>query len=105
MAAGLIAFLILKPLTAALLRLGWTKQPFTAQENTVVQTFAMAMVTSLWILGFGSYLQVYSPHTHTRTPKNASRRGSPLVVRSTKWDSVPLPYEHYRSRIQQGTRS
>jgi hypothetical protein len=43
--------------TAQLLRLGWTRQPFTAQENTVVQTFAMAMVTSLWILGFGSYLQ------------------------------------------------
>lgn len=56
-AAGLTAFLILKPVTAWLLRLGWSRQPFTAQENTVVQTFAMAMVTSLWILGFGSYLQ------------------------------------------------
>ena len=56
--SGLTAFLILKPLTAWLLRLRWSKQPFTAQENTVVQTFAMAMVTSLWILGFGSYLQV-----------------------------------------------
>ena len=56
-AAGLTAFLILKPVTAWLLRVGWTRQPFTAQENTVVQTFAMAMVTSLWILGFGSYLQ------------------------------------------------
>jgi OPT oligopeptide transporter protein len=55
--AGLTAFLILKPVTAWLLRMGWTRQPFTAQENTVVQTFAMAMVTSLWILGFGSYLQ------------------------------------------------
>ena len=57
LAAGLTAFLVLKPVTAWLLRLGWTRQPFTAQENTVVQTFAMAMVTSLWILGFGSYLQ------------------------------------------------
>jgi OPT family oligopeptide transporter len=57
MPMGLTAFLILKPVTAQLLRLGWTRQPFTAQENTVVQTFAMAMVTSLWILGFGSYLQ------------------------------------------------
>lgn len=54
---GLTAFLILKPVTAWLLRMGWSRQPFTAQENTVVQTFAMAMVTSLWILGFGSYLQ------------------------------------------------
>lgn len=57
LSAGLTAFLILKPLTAWLLRMGWSRQPFTAQENTVVQTFAMAMVTSLWILGFGSYLQ------------------------------------------------
>lgn len=58
MPQGLTAFLILKPITAWLLRMGWSRQPFTAQENTVVQTFAMAMVTSLWILGFGSYLQV-----------------------------------------------
>ena len=58
------AFLILKPLTAWLLRMGWSKQPFTAQENTVVQTFAMAMVTSLWILGFGSYLQAMDYQTY-----------------------------------------
>ena len=62
--AGLTAFLVLKPLTTWLLRRGWTTQPFTAQENTVVQTFAMAMVTSLWILGFGSYLQAMDQQTY-----------------------------------------
>ncbi len=62
--AGLTAFLVLKPLTTWLLRAGWSTQPFTAQENTVVQTFAMAMVTSLWILGFGSYLQAMDYQTY-----------------------------------------
>ena len=62
--AGLTAFLVLKPMTTWLLRAGWTTQPFTAQENTVVQTFAMAMVTSLWILGFGSYLQAMDQQTY-----------------------------------------
>ena len=51
-------------MTTWLLRAGWTTQPFTAQENTVVQTFAMAMVTSLWILGFGSYLQAMDQQTY-----------------------------------------
>jgi len=64
LAAGLTAFLVLKPMTTWLLRAGWTTQPFTAQENTVVQTFAMAMVTSLWILGFGSYLQAMDQQTY-----------------------------------------
>ena len=44
--AGLIGFVLLKPLCRWLNKKGWTKQPFTAQENTVMQTTAMAMTSS-----------------------------------------------------------
>jgi hypothetical protein len=45
-AAGLISFVFLKPTCRWLIKKGWGKQPFTAQENTVSQTFAMAMTGS-----------------------------------------------------------
>ena len=45
-AAGLISFVFLKPTCRWLIKKGWAKQPFTAQENTVSQTFAMAMTGS-----------------------------------------------------------
>ncbi len=45
-AAGLISFVFLKPTCKWLTKKGWAKQPFTAQENTVSQTFAMAMTGS-----------------------------------------------------------
>ena len=86
--AGLTAFLVLKPLTTWLLRSGWSTQPFTAQENTVVQTFAMAMVTSLWILGFGSYLQAMDYQTYVNiggasTPGNfAADVSNPCALNS-----------------------
>ena len=43
---GLISFVFLKPTCRWLIKKGWGKQPFTAQENTVAQTFAMAMTGS-----------------------------------------------------------
>ena len=43
---GLISFVFLKPTCRWLIKKGWAKQPFTAQENTVAQTFAMAMTGS-----------------------------------------------------------
>ena len=46
LAAGLISFVFLKPTCRWLTKKGWAKQPFTAQENTVSQTFAMAMTGS-----------------------------------------------------------
>lgn len=49
--AGLISFTILKPLSAWLGRIGWSKQPFTPQENTVAQTMGMALTGSIWCLG------------------------------------------------------
>jgi hypothetical protein len=45
-ASGLISFVFLKPTCRWLIKKGWGKQPFTAQENTVAQTFAMAMTGS-----------------------------------------------------------
>jgi len=50
-AAGLISFTILKPLSAWLVKMGWSKQPFTPQENTVAQTMGMALTGSIWCLG------------------------------------------------------
>ncbi len=55
-AAGLISFVFLKPTCRWLTKKGWAKQPFTAQENTVSQTFAMAMTGSS-----ARYDAVFSP--------------------------------------------
>ena len=51
MPIGLISFVILRPFSAWLTKRGWSRQPFTAQENTVCQTMAMAMTGSIWCLG------------------------------------------------------
>ncbi|RYB98278.1 hypothetical protein EUU22_22360, partial [Ciceribacter ferrooxidans] len=43
--AALLAFLALRGWTRALERLGFSPRPFTRQENTVVQTCAVACYT------------------------------------------------------------
>lgn len=48
---GLLSFVLLRPFTSWLLKRGWTKVPFTAQENTVAQTLGMAATGSIWCLG------------------------------------------------------
>lgn len=41
-AAGLLGFAVIKSYTTLLNRCGFLKQPFTRQENTVIQTFVVA---------------------------------------------------------------
>ncbi|KAK3144102.1 hypothetical protein QOZ80_4AG0308840 [Eleusine coracana subsp. coracana] len=54
--AALLAFLALRGWTRALERLGIASRPFTRQENTVVQTCAVACYTIGFAGGFGSFL-------------------------------------------------
>ncbi|KAL6903410.1 hypothetical protein ACP4OV_004223 [Aristida adscensionis] len=54
--AALLAFLALRGWTRALERLGIASRPFTRQENTVVQTCAVACYTIGYGGGFGSFL-------------------------------------------------
>ncbi|KAM0839509.1 hypothetical protein ACQ4PT_060261 [Festuca glaucescens] len=54
--AALIAFVVLRGWTKALARLGVVARPFTRQENTVVQTCAVACYSIAVGGGFGSYL-------------------------------------------------
>ncbi|VAH50101.1 unnamed protein product [Triticum turgidum subsp. durum] len=54
--AALLAFLALRGWTHALHRLGIACRPFTRQENTVVQTCAVACYTIGFGGGFGSFL-------------------------------------------------
>ncbi|XP_044967356.1 probable metal-nicotianamine transporter YSL16 [Hordeum vulgare subsp. vulgare] len=54
--AALLAFLALRGWTHALHRLGIASRPFTRQENTVVQTCAVACYTIGFGGGFGSFL-------------------------------------------------
>jgi len=63
----------------------------------VVQTFAMAMVTSLWILGFGSYLQAMDQQTYVNiggasTPGNyAADVSNPCASHCSAFVSPPCP--------------
>ncbi|TVU15027.1 hypothetical protein EJB05_38527, partial [Eragrostis curvula] len=54
--AALLAFLALRGWTRVLDRLGIASRPFTRQENTVVQTCAVACYTIGFAGGFGSFL-------------------------------------------------
>lgn len=54
-AAGLIGFALLKAYTALLRRFGWLDQPFTRQENTVIQTCVVASSGIAFSCKFMSY--------------------------------------------------
>lgn len=54
--AGLLGFFFVKTWTKFLEKSGWLKQPFTRQENTVIQTCVVAMGGIAFSGGFGSYL-------------------------------------------------
>ncbi|XP_024178264.1 probable metal-nicotianamine transporter YSL7 [Rosa chinensis] len=60
-AAGLLGFALLKGYTALLQKLGLLKQPFTRQENTVVQTCVVASSGIAFSSGTASYLLGMSP--------------------------------------------
>ncbi|PIA59641.1 hypothetical protein AQUCO_00400499v1, partial [Aquilegia coerulea] len=54
--AGLLGYFLLKSYTKILNKVGWLKQPFTRQENTVIQTCVVASSGIAFSGGFGSYL-------------------------------------------------
>ncbi|XP_057446660.1 probable metal-nicotianamine transporter YSL7 [Lotus japonicus] len=60
--AGLLGFFFVKTWTKFLERSGWLKQPFTRQENTVIQTCVVASSGIAYSGGFGSYLFAMSEH-------------------------------------------
>ncbi|VAH34809.1 unnamed protein product [Triticum turgidum subsp. durum] len=62
--AALIAFVLLRAWTKALARLGVAARPFTRQENTVVQTCAVACYGIAVGGGFGSYLLALDKNTY-----------------------------------------
>ncbi|KAL6633872.1 hypothetical protein ACP70R_026543 [Stipagrostis hirtigluma subsp. patula] len=70
---ALLAFLALRGWTRALARLGVACRPFTRQENTVVQTCAVACY-SVALCGFGSFLLGLNTRTYqlsgVNTPGN-----------------------------------
>lgn len=55
-AAGLLGFFFVKTWTTFLQKMGWLKQPFTRQENTVIQTCVVASSGIAFSGGFGSYI-------------------------------------------------
>ncbi|KAL2347931.1 hypothetical protein Fmac_001931 [Flemingia macrophylla] len=61
-AAGLLGFAVIKSYTTLLSKCGLLKQPFTRQENTVIQTFVVASSGIAFSSGTGSYLIGMSPY-------------------------------------------
>ncbi|WRX13687.1 Oligopeptide transporter [Theobroma cacao] len=60
-AAGLLGFAIVKAWTTTLAKVGFLKQPFTRQENTVIQTCVVASSGIAFSSGTASYLLGMSP--------------------------------------------
>ncbi|KAM5586294.1 hypothetical protein ABKV19_005280 [Rosa sericea] len=60
-AAGLLGFALMKGYTTLLDKLGLLKQPFTRQENTVIQTCVVASSGIAFSSGMASYLLGMSP--------------------------------------------
>ena len=71
--AGLLGFAILKGFTAVLQWRGYQVRPFTPQENTVVQTCAVAGAAIAFSAGFGSSIpgMTLLPPVH-QAPQSAS---------------------------------
>ncbi|OIW05376.1 hypothetical protein TanjilG_28841 [Lupinus angustifolius] len=61
-AAGLLGFAVIKSYTALLNKCRLLKQPFTRQENTVIQTCIVASSGIAFSSGTGSYLLAMSPY-------------------------------------------
>ncbi|XP_039138058.1 LOW QUALITY PROTEIN: probable metal-nicotianamine transporter YSL12 [Dioscorea cayenensis subsp. rotundata] len=73
--AGLLGFFFLKTWTKILHKSGMLKQPFTRQENTVVQTCVVAASGIAFSGGFGSYIfgmseRVANQTTELNDPQN-----------------------------------
>ncbi|KAF3777347.1 putative metal-nicotianamine transporter [Nymphaea thermarum] len=67
-AAGLLGFFFIKTWTKLLDKSGLLKQPFTRQENTVIQTCVVACSGIAFSGGFGSYLFGMSSVVALQTP-------------------------------------
>ncbi|KAK7308441.1 hypothetical protein VNO77_42046 [Canavalia gladiata] len=61
-AAGLLGYAVIKSYTTLLKKCGLLRQPFTRQENTVIQTFVVASSGIAFSSGTGSYLLGMSPY-------------------------------------------
>nr|MBA0843181.1 hypothetical protein [Gossypium armourianum] len=77
-AAGLLGFAVVKTWTTVLEKLGLLKQPFTRQENTVIQTCVVASSGIAFSSGTASYLLGMSPLVAGQgdsgnTPENVKR--------------------------------
>ncbi|CAM8971083.1 unnamed protein product [Rhodiola kirilowii] len=72
---ALLAFITVKSWTGLLHKAGIVSTPFTRQENTVVQTCAVACYSMVFAGGFGSYLLGLNKRTYEQagvdTPGNA----------------------------------
>ncbi|CAM6100867.1 unnamed protein product [Calypogeia fissa] len=62
--AGLLGFFFIKTWTTSLSQLGIWSKPFTRQENTVIQTTAVACYGLAFSGGFGSYLLAMDEKTY-----------------------------------------
>ncbi|XP_077247098.1 putative metal-nicotianamine transporter YSL7 [Tasmannia lanceolata] len=81
-AAGLLGFFFVKTWTTVLEKSGLLKQPFTRQENTVIQTCIVASSGIAFSGGFGSYLFGMSEKIASQSEEN-----TPVNVKnpSLKW--------------------
>ncbi|CAJ1932931.1 unnamed protein product [Sphenostylis stenocarpa] len=61
-AAGLLGFAVIKAYTTLLNNCGLLREPFTRQENTVIQTFVVSSSGIAFSSGMGSYLLGMSPY-------------------------------------------
>ncbi|PNY07785.1 putative metal-nicotianamine transporter YSL7-like protein [Trifolium pratense] len=69
--AGLLGFFFVKTWTKLLSKSGFLIQPFTRQENTVIQTCVVAASGIAFSGGFGSYLFAMSPTVAKQIPDEA----------------------------------
>ncbi|KAK6139111.1 hypothetical protein DH2020_027146 [Rehmannia glutinosa] len=76
-AAGLLGFAMVKAWTVMIEKCGLLKQPFTRQENTVIQTCVVASSGIAFSSGTASYLLGMSP----RTSAQADTGNTPLNVK------------------------
>ena len=59
--AGLLGFIFIKAYVALGTKLGFKMKPFTAQENTVIQTTTVSCYGLAWYGGFATYLFSMTP--------------------------------------------
>ncbi|GAB2287500.1 Probable metal-nicotianamine transporter ysl7 [Dionaea muscipula] len=82
-AAGLLGFFFVKTWTKLLEKSGLLKQPFTRQENTVIQTCVVAASGIAFSGGFGSYLFAMSQKVASQS--TAARDSADIKDPSLHW--------------------